>query len=946
MRNPPINTIGGFFHIMKHFFELLDSYNKRRCCVSPVNEGATRAQRAAAAATQQQKMADTAGLINQAIKTPNQELAAPGGTWKLVPKVDDSNQKVIGYSIFTSIDGNKSYPVDLNGNIQATGSRLSRIQNFLLGKDEEKKTDSTQNQGKTPGERFPEVDLEEARKRAKIEADNLEINESLTDIVSQYDDEAVCRARLNIGALLDVFRPDKDRPSTKPSRESAETKISEKLEKRRLFITRSTVTAIHSVVRDNYPKLQNNEPGAACAFLSDLEKKIDATFVTDEDKEAFRSVFIFPEDLSQHVINLTSNNQNSIAMSIDLANNPKVAETIEYILKGHCQKEEDDCVPPESLPEEQINAVKDNMKIVLSLAAKDELNDEEKALLQSLIMITDTGKVAVAGVSFLDSIILPDRGRAFADTLRFIERKHGISFDILELEGRITSEGALNTLIGTAFEHWHSLVDLLNMRSKTKDPKTQEAITRVATVYYNRLANLCESMRAMKQRLGNISSKGPAIPTDEYAKIVDFNNEVGEDCSELSDMNRVMSNHVYKSIKNRNPDLMVQVGKEVGKGLRADIVLGFYDRKQAEAAAKASGLNPKKAVKKTTVGEMLARNPKYAAMLINSGIIGKGKEIDPDTEIFTFDEGLKVTSGRGSSAVKTGTASLNSIQEDIEEGASSPWVKNVGEALGLKGQSLVNAVEGARKIFRNLDKVDKILERSLPKMNVDGTLESTARLTATEIMTNLRDQNIEGVLLQKDEVFRAATAFAKEANRKNPDPKALAYAREELAKAVKKRVLEQYLEKRFNSLKKDDRAAAALIVGMVGGVRNDQSLQHADLLTGDQHIVDHNTIAVTPFMEAINNPDNKVTIRRARDSFSVSVKCANGPTITVRFTGLTGASSISKSVFDKGCGGPSPAIKLESHQKNQLLGVLKSQLEVLAEIFGQSSKPKNIFSDT
>ena len=907
----------------------MDSYYKRGCCVSPVNEGATRQQRAELGKRRAERLAATIQVIQGGIGQLNQSFAAAGDpsvSWYVKAKVAP-NKKVTGYSLVAT-NSKMPYPIDLNGKPLATGNNLTKLQNLLLGEEEKQpqKGDGEQ----TREEKFSEFDLEKAEEQARLEAENLEINDGLKEIVGQYDQEAICRARLNIGTLVNIFRPDREVPTKKADREKATKEIQKRAGDRNVFITSSDATAFNRLIRDHYSNLQNNTPGAACQFLSELNNLINTK--QEKQRESLRSLFIFSEDLSQHLINLTSNNQGSVARSIDLASDPDIATTLDFILKGHCLDENEECVPPEALPPEQIEAAKENLKIVLSLIAKDKINDEEKALLQSKLMLTDTRKIALAGVTMSDSIILPDRGRAFLDLLKFAERKHGMAFDILELDSRLTSEGAINTLIGTAFEHWHTFTNLRDLIERVKDPKAKKNLKTAATYYFNKLANLCESLQAMKKRLGSIKTQAPAMPTEEYQKMLEFDREIMGDCSELSDMNRVMSNHVYKSLKNRKPDVMVQVGKEVGKGLRADTVLGFYDKDAAIAAAKASGLNPSRAVKKTTVGEMLARNKQYATLLHKAGVIGKGKEFDPDQEIYTFDEGLKTSSGRGTNAVVSGNASIVSIQEDIEQGSSSPWVKNVAASLGLRGKSLEDALKASRRIFKKLDTADSILRKSLPVVRVDGTRESTGNLTAKEIMSKLREQNVDGVMLQKDEVFRAASAYAEAVNKGTPDPAAIEYAKEQLSRALKKRLLEEELSKHFSSNKSSDRAGAALIVGMVGGVRNDQALQYADMNSGDQYIMDHNSIAVAPFMEAVNNPNNEVKIKRAKDSFAVSIKCKDGPTITVRFTAMTGTSSASKSIFTKGCGGSGGAIKLESYQRNKLLGFLKAQLEYLNEV--------------
>jgi hypothetical protein len=268
--------------------------------------------------------------------------------------------------------------------------------------------------------------------------------------------------------------------------------------------------------------------------------------------------------------------------------------------------------------------------------------------------------------------------------------------------------------------------------------------------------------------------------------------------------------------------------------------------------------------------------------------------------------GLKTSSGKGSSSVATGSASLESMSEDIvafSQGGSSDWVKNTAKSLGLKDREAAGRL--AKFIQKDLAKAESIIDSALPKVNIKGGSENTAKLTATQIMDAITAQNVDGENKAKDEIFALAQTFSKESGKMNPDPEILDRLKLRLKEATKRRLLEDKIGKFLDSDDIKDREAGALLLGLVGGVNSDQPIHYIDLNSDKQYIGDHNTLAVSPLRGLITGEEGySYGITRSSKAFRVSLTTPTNATIAINFTGRgSGAtnanSSISKSAMEE-----------------------------------------------
>ena len=894
---------------MNYFFELLDSYHKRGCCVTRINEQEV-------SLAQDPRLAQLQTLI----KNP------PEGT-----KVTASKKYPGAFSV-NDPRVQRIFTIDAQGMFVGGTDAFNRgVLTKLFGplegeqpqEDAEQSSQNQQQQIQQP----PMMDPQQMREEAAKQTDYTNINSDILDILQQMasDGEAVCRSKIRFDLLTNDLRPEKG--EFKTTLKTLRTATGNDT------LSQSLAKDLTQAFKDFY-----TNKSSACEFIDKISNLSSDPKIIDSIAARYLN-----GSLDQARINILGHSQNSIANSIEFAYDPNIAQTFKKLLDGSCQAGEP-CTFEENLDDTDKEALRDSMAVVLDLAKKDKLTSDEKLLLTSLLRLTDDRRIALAGVTPMDSVIIPDRGRAFLDLLRFIERKHGIEFDVIPVLGKIETEGSENQAIGTLFEHWKKIVGLSLAIGKAESPEEKAALEKVMSEYMTKIREACKTMQAIDRRIRATGKDVRSIPIQAHEELQEVKHD-SLTCSELSDINKLLTSRVLSQFSKIGlPDAVVQTGAVVGKGSRSDTMLSYDDPAAARNAAIASGLRPK-AVKKMKMGKLLDMNPEFRESLREAGLLTPGSTYDPDKVVYVVPEGLKTSSAKGSTGVNTGSASLASIGEDLSlaaKGGKSDWVRNVADHLGI-----TNSAAAAKKVSSLFEKdfkaIDTSVDKALPKVNIDGTLENTARLSATEIMRSIRKSSTAGENTKKDEAFAVASKFADEANKANPDPKKLEKLKTRLKEVLHRRALESKLSSLLDSNDIRDREAGALLLGLVGGVNSDQSLHYVDLMSEKQFTGDHNTLAVGPLKALIEGTEGySYGITRAGESFALGITTPGGSSYSIRFTGTKGGSttatcSVSKSLFKElGFINLNEGKTLTADKKilSEVVKLLKGQLIHLHRIFG------------
>jgi hypothetical protein len=559
-----------------------------------------------------------------------------------------------------------------------------------------------------------------------------------------------------------------------------------------------------------------------------------------------------------------------------------------------------------------------------------------------LLRLTDDRRIALAGITQMDSLIIPDRGRSFLDLIRFIERKHGIEFETLKLRERLDQEGSENQAIGTLFEHWKKIASL--SLAAVTDPANAAKYANLIKKYMAKVADACKTMQSIDKRIRAAGKELGGIPIQAHEELLEIEHD-SVSCGELKGINRLLTSRVMSAYKKIGiPDAVIQTGKQVGKGSRSDVMLGYNSREAALKAAKKSGLKPE-AVKQMSMGKFLDMNPEFKSMVEEEGLSAPGGPYDPEKIMYVVPEGLKTSSGKGSNALNTGSSNVASVAEDLSlaaNGGSSPWVSNVAKDLGIRNYRV--AAKRASEVFeKDFADIESALDSALPRINVNGTLENTANMTATQIMDAIRGSSNAGENTKNDEAFAIADKLAKEAKKKKPNPKLMDRYKLRLKEVLKRRALESKLTQFLDSDNIEDRQAGALILGLTGGVNAPQSLHYADLFSDNQYIGDHNSLAVGPLRALIEGTAGySYGITRAGSSFALSITTPGGSNYSVRYSGTgagstVGVCSVSKSLL-KELGflflSERAFSSADKAMITEMIKMLKSQLVHLHKIFG------------
>lgn len=888
---------------MKYFFELLDSYHKRGCCVTRIDEQEV-------PLAQDPRLQNLKGLIS---KPPEGITVTP-------------SKKHQGAFSVNAPTVSRVFTVGADGMFVGGTEAFNRgILTKLFGPLEGKASETAPPEGGAGVQPQPltSQDVEAYRQQALKQADYLEINQDVEEVLEQMaqDDEAVCRAQVRFDKLVKDLRPG-DEFKTSTATIVATTGIRN--------LGKSVANNLKNKFKDYY-----KNPKDSCKFINDV-----LNLVGDSHKDAMRDAY-FNGSLEQAKINILGHSQNSIANSIEFSSDPKIGETLKKLLDGSCQPDEV-CVPEEEVSEEDKIALRESFLAFMQLAKKDKLTTDEKQLMTSLLRLTDDRRIALAGITQMDSIIIPDRGRSFLDLIKFLERKHGVKFDVLNLLDKIKTEGSENSAIGTLFEHWKKIASL--SLAAGADPANAGKYQQLIKSYMAKIGDACKTMQTIDRRIRAAGKEIGGIPIQSYEDLLEVKHD-SFSCDELKGINRMLTSKVMAGFKKIGiPDAVVQTGRLVGKGSRSDVMLGYNDLKSAQKAAKNSGLTPD-AVKQMTMNDLLNMNPEFKEMVINAGLTTPGSQYDLNKPIFVVPEGLKTSSAKGSTGVNTGSASLASIAEDISlagAGGNSPWVSNVAKDLGIRNYRVVSR-KAAEVFDKHLADVDNTIDTALPKVNINGTLENTANMTATDIMNAIRGSSIQGENTKKDEAFALADSFAKEAKKKNPDPAKMERYKVRLKECLRRRVLESKLTEFFDSDNIEDRQAGALILGLVGGVNSPQSLHYADLMSDKQFIGNHNSLAVGPLKALIEGTEGySYGITRAGSSFGLSITTPGNSNYSIRFNGTgagstTGTCSVSKSLFEElgfSSLNENSFNRADKKLVTEMVKMLKSQLVHLHRIFG------------
>jgi hypothetical protein len=247
---------------MNYFFELLDSYKHRGCCVTRIDEQ----EMPLAQDPRLQQVRDMMSKNPPVSPNPNYKITWSenqnawliGGPGIRNSKISDANGRLFpgltdryARSILTKVFGDDKQQADQRGAASKTkgGKRSGKA--------------SKKSQVGAEATQLPDFDPEKAREEAAKDKKFTSIEDGIRDIVSQYDENAICRAQLHIENLATILRSDRDKKA------SVDYKVLQKLTGK--AVSQSARNFLVKTFNDYYSKIQKSND-EACNFKKALEK--------------------------------------------------------------------------------------------------------------------------------------------------------------------------------------------------------------------------------------------------------------------------------------------------------------------------------------------------------------------------------------------------------------------------------------------------------------------------------------------------------------------------------------------------------------------------------------------------------------------------------------------------------------------------------------------------
>lgn len=855
---------------MNYFFELLDAYRGRGCCVTRIDENQNADPR----------LQNVAELIGIASKTPHKGTIPAGKAGLIIPVTVQapSAAKQKQGVIFNLNYKGAMYPVGFTAQGIASADIAPGVMTQLFGPGPEegkkKKTTKTQGTETTTPEITPEQ-IEKLREQQIRETNYQEIERRIQNLLGDVakDEKTVCNMTIKYDRLVKAVRL--------PKATVGEFNAALGLEK---GLNGDKIARL----KKEFNKYYKKDP---CALLQAIQNLGNPEVI---------GMLTYRDALENARAQMLTNQQFSLRTTIEMAFDDSLGEFAAKLLNGDCQPGQP-CIDDREITDADKLALVETLNMFLELAEKSELTDDERILMNHSVRYTDTDEIAIAGATFDDSIVIRDRGRSFYDLVQHIAEKHGLDIKTVQVKDKGAEGGNANNAIGTFFEKLVAAMSLMYQSTEALDEESKKALENAKDQFLKEIRDLCGVLKLVDSRIKESERKPGGMTLDSYESRMEvLNNHTS--CDELAMVGRRMQLATEVLVTRAKPQGVIHTGQETGQGTRPDLKF-LYDAtpeglQAAKDAAKALGMKSTRGIQKVKIGKLLEKSPKFKEILDAQGLTGPGKPYDLDKEVYVVPVGLKTSSAKKeSNTIVAGTSNFNSMANYIRNvianpGAGGLWISNVKNYLGKEAQNMrVSDIAKImnNKIVKKVDNVDKAIDAAVTKAVVDGKPENTVKLLADSIMDQLR-ADLDYKELADSQSYQLAKRLATESRKSNPDQEKIEKYKNALKGRLKQQVLAKELDSLIQSDKIEDRVAAATFIGMNGGVNRDQPFFYYDVPGQQLKTGDHNELAVAPLKTLINpDPDHEYSItdngtitlfRRGLKVLSISQKASASGNLT------------------------------------------------------------------
>jgi len=476
--------------------------------------------------------------------------------------------------------------------------------------------------------------------------------------------------------------------------------------------------------------------------------------------------------------------------------------------------------------DEDLESAKQNINKFLSFLAGDiEINDPtELEKLKQSFKFTKQGQILIKGTSLQSWVMIDDSDRSLYNVIsnkfQALTRKRVVSFDL----DSIMDPGKLGSIRGKVNEHIPVIANFIRQYNKAMSEGLEDLAKNISNKidnYVGRIENLCLYVQAMRKHIAGFEKKLYALTAESLEAFAFMRNETRStrDCENVAETLTVVLSYSTERLQSINPDLVMQVGDDIGDGVREDLVYTFNSQEEAVKAAIAMGLDPEKYIHKAPLKDFLDKSSGYVNKLPKE-LLG-----NTNRSVYAIIEGVKVESG---AQTTYGSLSLDRFSRDITN-LNETQIRlrdRSREALGINPVDYdINTIENHQLNFaNNYNKLETSIAKIQKTYNIeiDGKIQSES---GSVIVTNMVDELVK--TLDYDDVVKnpavdAGRALAKALEARSPKPSLVEKLKTDFLRAMQKQQLESYLEDSFRTgedgalLDRSKAAAAADILSRSG----------------------------------------------------------------------------------------------------------------------------------
>ena len=507
--------------------------------------------------------------------------------------------------------------------------------------------------------------------------------------------------------------------------------------------------------------------------------------------------------------------------------NPKNfnGETAKFALFSNCldpekRDEKCDAYQDKNVILQDVKATIENLGKAVELMSKDpsQITEAEKKELTELIEFTTDGFALIKGSG--SYIAIKDRFEQFQDLAIAAESLIDVKF-IVHDAGNFKS-GNQNNLMGTIKEYMHKLAGLAVLYENSPDnEEKQKEIDQALKSILKDIKGLCRYLKETKDFVKGFNSGESSIPAESLGAF----RQISDGLRTMSECKDLTPNLYYElalakeRIEEMGNPLVVQTGAITKNGTRRDLVYAYNDEESAiTSLMEAHGIDRKTAksyVQVKTMREILNDSDEMRRALAGTKVLSSPDgEFNEDRQVYVIPEGIKNYLRDDGAVLGSGVESstLESIANPKTKQERN-WIDQTTKSLGLPPEVSQESLNLLREHHQELEKVKARIEKIGIK-KVGNTTDSSHQAYL---------EKIEGMYAEANHPVRMASEALRQAI-DSRNPQAIEKYKKTLAEAMNVQQTRAFFEKGISDSASQSEKAAVAILATMPATTNEKML--------------------------------------------------------------------------------------------------------------------------